>query len=90
MFFTSLAPVGPPFRGLTGNQTHFSLGRSGPNQRGGLPLGPPPEANPLLNVIGQTSPQGFHPHFDQSPQPELPQGCRERPLWRSRVEGILK
>jgi hypothetical protein len=63
MFFSSLAPVWAPFSGLTGNQTHFSLGRSGGSERGGLPLGPPPEANPLLNVVGQNTHHRAFIHF---------------------------
>jgi hypothetical protein len=34
---------------------------------------PPPEADPLFDVVSQTCPEGFHPDFDQPPQVELSQ-----------------
>ena len=36
-------------------------------------LGPPAESNPLADVIGQTGPQGFHRHLEQTTQAKLPQ-----------------
>ncbi len=39
-----------------------------------LRLGSPPaQADPLLNVVGQASPQRLAPHFLQAPYPQLPQ-----------------
>ena len=35
--------------------------------------GPPAQTDPLANVVGQTSPQGFDPNLNQATQTKLPQ-----------------
>src|SRR4030043_293462 len=37
------------------------------------PLGPPTQTNPLLNVVGQASPQYLHTYLEQPPQSKLTQ-----------------
>ena len=34
-------------------------------------LGPPAQPDPLLNIVGQSCPQNFQPHFNDSAQPKL-------------------
>src|SRR4030065_1334445 len=61
-----LSPPSPPGLNQRGYSTRLASGL-------GQSLGPPAEANPLADVIGQTGPQGFHRPLDQTSQAKLAQ-----------------